>query len=146
MIYTEYEADEAWLDTEASKPEPWWQTPELLPHEQQWMAEMNEFCGVAFGMMQAMAKALESREEATNWDSLERGESGQGMIVADQASRIPVVDELDVLVLDFCAVVPDTDEELVTGQWEWPAGPLQDWDWYDDDPLEPDEGADDEQA
>jgi len=116
VIYTEYEADEAWLDTEASKPEPWWQTPELLPHEQQWMAEMNEFCGVAFGMMQAMAKALESREEATNWDSLERGESGQGMIVADQ------------------------------GQWEWPAGPLQDWDWYDDDPLEPDEGADDEQA
>jgi len=61
VIYTEYESDALWLD---AKPASWWQTPELLPHEQQWMAEIDEFCGVAFGMMQAMAKAIETREQA----------------------------------------------------------------------------------
>ena len=117
MIYTEYEADALWLDAEADKPEPWWQTPELLPHEQQWMAEIDAFCKSFFDALANAASRERERPDvrAADWSDLPCGEGGQ--------------------VLNGR-----------TGQWEWPAGPLQDWDWYDDDPLEPDEGADDEQA
>ena len=62
MIYTEYEADELWLEAESLKPALWWETPELLPHEQQEMAEMAEFCNVGFAWIQAMAGAIRRRD------------------------------------------------------------------------------------